>query len=286
MSKFGISVALLTPVEETGAIDLAALAAHAMKMMQSGVAGVTLFGTTGEGASMDGASRAAGVKALLEAGIPAEKVTLGICETAAQDAANEIESASRLGITQFLLMPPCYFKNCADDGLFDWHMQLLNATPSSAKIILYHIPQASGVGLSVPLVGRLAAAAPERIIAIKDSSGSWANAEALLKQGALPVLIGDERLMHRAVPLGASGAICGMANLYPERMIRLFETGEEDKALSDEVTEIVSVPVVPALKAILAERSGEPGWNRLRAPLTPLSATDRAKVLAAVAEVA
>ena len=130
----------------------------------------------------------------------------------------------------------------------------------------------TGVALSPQLVGRLAARFPDQLLAVKDSSGSWGNATDLLSLDAIPVLVGDERLLHRAVAMGGAGAITGMANLYPDRMHRIFSTATEDAVLSAEVTRIVAQPVIPMMKALLAQQTGEPGWVRVRAPLEPLSA--------------
>lgn len=279
MDRFGISTALLTPFLDDGAIDAALLGAHAGAMLSGGADGVTLYGTTGEGASIASAERRVGIEALLSAGVPAERITLGVCATALADAAAQVAGGLNHGITSFLLLPPFYFKGVSEAGLFEWHMELMARTDAAARFILYHIPQVSGVPLPVPLVGRLAAAAPGRVLAIKDSSGDWDNAEALLRQGTVPVLVGDERLLARAARLGAAGAITGMANLYPKRMKRLFDTATEDAALSDEVGRIVAQPVVPALKAVIAARTGIAGWERLRPPLAPLDAAARATLL-------
>ena len=134
--------------------------------------------------------------------------------------------------------------------------------------------------LSVDLVSRLADYAGDRLRAIKDSSGSWENTKALLTT-SVPVLVGDERQLHRGIASGAVGAISGMANLYPARMQQIVQTASADTALCDEVTRIVSVSVIPALKAILAASNREPAWEHMRPPLTPLEVNDRQFVLGA-----
>lgn len=276
MEHFGISVALLTPFTARGELDTARLGTHARSLLDRGVQGVTLFGTTGEGASVGLSERAAGIDALLQHGCPAGAITLGVCATALADALEQVAQGTRRGIQSFLLLPPFYFKGCSDDGLFAWHAELFARADPGARFILYHIPQVSGVGLSVDLVGRLIDHAPDRVRAIKDSSGDWETAAALIDLGKTTVLVGDERLLHRAVARGAGGAICGMANLYPERMVRIVETATEDPELSAEVSRIVAKPVIPALKAVLAARSAEPAWERMRPPLTPLGEAERA----------
>ena len=280
MEEFGISAALLTPFAKNGDIDWPLLCRHANELLENGVNSITLFGTTGEGASISLSERRQGVAELINAACPATKIILGICATSTGDAARQIDDAFELGVRDFLLLPPFYFKHCTDTGLYDWHCELFSRTDPQARFILYHIPQVSSVSLSVDLVNRLAAHAGDRLYAIKDSSGSWENTKALLTT-SVPVLVGDERQLHRGKANGAVGAISGMANLYPDRMNRIVQTANADLALSEEVTRIVSVPVIPALKATLAASISEPTWERMRPPLTPLDVNDRQFILGA-----
>ena len=284
--RFGISTALLTPFEEGSEIDAKSLTAHAQHLLLRGVSSVTLFGTTGEGASVGAAERQACLEAMVSSGIAPGQIVLGIAASATEDAVAQIASAFAVGIKTFLLLPPFYFKGCSDQGLLDWHMQVIARVPEGAQIILYHIPQVTGVPLSVDLVGRIAAAAPGRVRAIKDSSGNWDNTKALLDAGAVSVLVGDERQLHKAAALGADGSICGFSNLYPERLVRLFETATEDLELTAEVTRLVAHPVVPALKVLMAAQSGKASWEALRSPLTPLDADAKAELLDAQAQMA
>lgn len=270
MNPFGISVALLTPFAASGEIDGPMLGAHAKSMMDHGAHGVTLYGTTGEGASIGMNERRIGLDALKNAGIPEQKITLGICATSLSDAVDQIKEGLSRGIRQFLVLPPFYFKGCEDEGLFEWHIALAHAAPQ-ASLILYHIPQVSAVPLSLDLVGRLKATEPDRFVAIKDSSGDWNNTKALLEQNALDVLVGDERHLQKALTLGAAGSICGTANLYPERLLQLYDSKAVDQALCDHVAEIVSLPVIPALKSLLADQCGNTAWKRVRPPLQPLA---------------
>ena len=182
-------------------------------------------------------------------------------------------------MTRFLLLPPFYFPGPTDAGLYDWHAQLFAAADPRAQFILYHIPQVTAVPLTFDLVMGLRAAFPDRVIAIKDSSGNWENGRRLLESGKIPVMIGDERLLHKALAMGAVGSICGMANLHPARLRALFDTHAEDTALSHEVDVIVARPVIPALKLIMARRTGHAGWERMRPPLAALRDVQRAEIL-------
>jgi 4-hydroxy-tetrahydrodipicolinate synthase len=97
MTPFGISVALLTPFTETGEIDLPRLTAHANQVMQSGAHRVTLFGTTGEGASIALAERGPALAALIDSGIAAERIFMGLCATSLGDTLVQVNRHWPLG---------------------------------------------------------------------------------------------------------------------------------------------------------------------------------------------
>ena len=126
--------------------------------------------------------------------------------------------------------------------------------------------------MSFDLIMRLRTSFPDRVLAIKDSAGQWKYTRVLLESGDIPVLVGDERLLHKAAAMGGAGSICGMANLYPARLRTLFDTHVENPNLSSKVDLIVSVPVIPALKHAMVATTGNPDWGHLRAPLRPLNA--------------
>lgn len=249
-------------------------------MLKNGANGVTPFGTTGEGASIAFGERSGAISALIESGVPVEKMTLGLCGSAIGDVVSQVQQGVAFGITGFLLLPPFYFKGLGDAGLFEWHAKLFQATDSKARFILYHIPQVTQVPLSIDLVKRLQKAFPDRVLAVKDSAGQWDNTEALLDSGEIPVLVGDERLLHKAAAMGGAGSICGLANLYPQRMRTLFDTQIEDSALSSDVDLVVSVPVIPALKQAMVSKTGNAGWAHVRAPLQALTGEAHAAIAA------
>ena len=277
--QFGISVALLTPFSEGGAIDTARLASHATDLMARGASSVTLFGTTGEAASIGNGERAAAITALCARGTTPDRIILGVCATAVEQVAAQVREGLSFGIRDYLVPPPFYYSGVCDDGLFDWHSQVLQETGSEPRIILYNIPQVTGVRLSPGLAERLAAAFPEQILAIKDSSGDWSNACSLLNESSLPVLIGDERLLHRAVARGCTASITGMGNLYPERLCRIVSSAREDARVTATVDQVVCGPLIPGMKALLARDKDDPEWERVRPPLAPLGENGRSRLM-------
>jgi 4-hydroxy-tetrahydrodipicolinate synthase len=142
------------------------------------------------------------------------------------------------------------------------------------EVIIYHIPQITLVPISPALVHDLQRTYPHQVVAVKDSSGDWDNTVQLLENPDLAVLIGDERHLAKAAPLGCAGAISGMANLFPQRLKQILASGQRDAALFDLVDAVVTQPVTPAIKAIVGQMYGDESWQRVRAPLeqTPQAA--------------
>ena len=278
--RFGLSVALATPFLSDGSIDHAGLTAHAERCLKHGCDSVTVFGTTGEGASIGHRERETVLDAMAGAGIRDGRLVVGISSTSVEDVVTDVRSAQALGSRGILLPPPFYFKNVSDDGVVAWYSAVFRELGEQARdIILYNIPQLTGVELSVDLISRLRAAFPGTVTGVKDSCCDWSRTEPLLAAHRdIAVLVGDERDLAAAVRLGGEGAICGMANLYPAEMRAIAWTGTDDGRIRELVDLMNDYPVVPAIKALLAHQSGNADWLRVRAPLEELDGSETARL--------
>ena len=275
--RFGLSVALATPFAEDRTIDLPRLVAHGRQSLADGCASLTVFGTTGEGASLGQAERQRALGALVGGGVdPRTQMVIGIASASVEDAIAQGRAGLRLGCPSFLLAPPFYFKGVGDEGLFDWFGAVLEGLgPEASNVILYHIPQVTSVGLSIALVDRLKKAFPAQVKGVKDSSGDWGNAQSLLKHHAdLHILIGDERLLAKAMRLGASGAISGLLNVAPDLMQPLLD-GVDEPRIDAMVEAVLPFAVTAAIKTLVGLRRNDvAAWSRMRAPLVALGETE------------
>ena len=158
-----------------------------------------------------------------------------------------------------LLAPPFYFKGVSDEGLYAWFSSYIEKLGSEARdVILYNIPSVTAITLPVELITRLRQAFPEVITGVKDSGGDWAYTQRLLAAHRdIAILIGDERHLAQGVRMGAQGAISGMANICPDRLIPLVRDGQESEGIVRVVEDILQYPVTPAVKALIAHRTGD-----------------------------
>ncbi len=281
----GVWPALMTPLAADLSIDHARFAAHARQLLEAGCGGVTPFGTTGEGPSFSVAERYAAVDALIAGGVPAARVLVSVSCTAVPDTVALVRHAQDVGAWGVLLMPPFFFKGVSDEGIVDSYRQVLDATADRPlRVVLYHIPPVSAVGLSHAVIAELLRRYPQRIVAIKDSAcdRAWSLglAQAFMRPGAgrIGVHVGNELDLPPMAAHGSRGAVSGLANFMPRTVHRLA-TGPDATRTAGEHAKVQRLlawlggyALIPALKAVMAAQTGDTGWLRVRPPLAPLDA--------------
>jgi 4-hydroxy-tetrahydrodipicolinate synthase len=275
----GIWPALMTPLAADLSIDLARFAAHARHLLEAGCAGVTPFGTTGEGPAFSVAERRAAVDALVAGGVPASRILVSASCTAVPDTTALVRHAQDIGAWGVLLMPPFFFKGVSDEGIVEAYRQVLDATADRLlRVVLYHIPQVSAVGLSHAVIAELLRRYPQRIVAIKDSAcdRAWSVGLAEAFASKIGVHVGNELDLPAMAGFGSRGAVSGLANFMPRTVHRLAAEPDAARTALDHarvqrlLAWLGGYALIPALKAVMAAQTGDAGWLRVRAPLVAL----------------
>jgi 4-hydroxy-tetrahydrodipicolinate synthase len=274
--RFGLSAAMTTPFRSDEALDLSRMAEQAKWCLSNGCNSVTLFGTTGEGASVGMSGREQVLGALSSADINGNDVVYCVAATSVHEALSQGRMALDFGCRGLLLTPPFYFKGVTDEGLFTWFASVLEKLgPAARGVILYNIPSVTQISLSVELIDRLKKQFPGIITGVKDSSGDWEYTQRLLDSHRdLAILIGDERYLAEGVRRGGQGAISGLANVCPAALRPLAMNGQGDERVNRLVDEVLKYPVTPAVKALVAHRTGDAAWLNVRSPFLRVSAVD------------
>jgi 4-hydroxy-tetrahydrodipicolinate synthase len=290
----GVLAPVLTPFAADLAPDVGRFIAHCRWLIGQHAA-LAIFGTNSEAASMSVAERLSLTDALLEAGIPAEKLMPGTGASALTDAVALTRHAAKIGAAGTLTLPPFFYKNVTDDGVFAYYAEIIERVGSGcAPIYLYHIPQMTQVPITLALIERLLKRYPTVIAGAKDSSGDWANSKAMIDAfaaGGFDVFPASESFLSRAMPIGAAGCISATVNVNPAAIHAVYEgwngpTGAALQATADAVRTIFqSVPMIPAMKHAVASFADDAQWRVVRPPLVALDAAAAAKVDAALAEV-
>ena len=284
----GVLAPVLTPMRADLAPDVEKWIAFSRQLLADGCTGLAPFGTTSEANSLGLDERMTMLDALVAAGTPAAKLMPGVGMNAIPDTVKLAAQAARLGCGGVLMLPPFYYKGVSDEGVFRSVAEVIERVGDARlKVYVYHIPPIAVVGYSLAVIERLLKAYPATVVGMKDSSGDWAYQQAVLQ--AFPnfdVFTGSERYLLANLRLGGVGTISAMANVIPDKIRFLYENfrAENADAVQERLdrwrTATRDYAPIPALKEIMATRTGDPAWRTLRPPLVNLSAAATEEMLA------
>ena len=278
----GIYAASLTPCHPDLSCDLPAMAEHCKELISRGCQGIIIFGTTGEGASFSVRERKKVLNSLIKTGLESKKLIPAISCCAIPDVVDLAQDALTNQCAAVLILPPFFYKNVDDAATIAFYREVvLRVNNPDLRIILYHIPQFSGVSITINVINQLLMEFPDQVIGIKESEGNMNLIKEILhKFPDFGLFVGNEHLISEAVRLGAAGAIVGMANAFPELLCSLYASGEGIKQSDDNkkmalIRNIIrQYPFIPALKSMIEKRKGA-AWHTLRPPLLPLDSSQR-----------
>jgi len=280
----GVIAAVATPVEGDGAPDLKRAVKLARHLLENGCDGLNVLGTTGEATSFSLDERRSVMSAYKKEGLPLDRLMVGTGAAAMSDAVALTRHAAELGFAGALVLPPFYYKDVSDDGLVAYIDTLVKATSTRPiPIYLYHFPAMSGVPWHVALIRRLLDSYPFRMAGLKDSSGDMAyarSAAAISKDFA--VFPSNEATLLEARGRAFAGCISATANCNADLCARAWYNGNE-AALKAAVAIrklFDGKALVSGVKALLAHIHGDLALARVKPPLVPFSAADRAALIA------
>ena len=286
----GVLAPVLTPFAADLAPDAGRLVRHCRWLLDHGCAALAPFGTTSEANSLSVDERERLLEALVEGGIPPARLMPGTGCCALPDSVRLTAHAVRRGCAGVLMLPPFYYKAVTDDGLFRAFAQVIERVGDNRlRVYLYHIPPVAQVGIGPKLVERLVRAYPRTVAGMKDSSGDFENTKIvleLLAKDGFDVFVGTEKLLLANLRAGGAGCITATGNVNAAAIDRLFRGWRSPEAdrLQEEVNgvraAVEKLPVIPALKAIVAHHARDPAWLTVRPPLVELASDAREALLA------
>jgi 4-hydroxy-tetrahydrodipicolinate synthase len=291
----GVVPPLVTPLDEGGEVDRASLERLIAFLLDAGVDGLFLGGSSGEVALLDTAQRRAITEIAVGAVAGAVPVLVGAVDTGTRRVVEHARQAAELGADAVVVTAPFYVQPHPDEVIA--HFRAVHAAVD-VPVVAYDIPSAVGTRLTPEVVTALAA---ERVaVALKDSSGDLASFREIRRRvpAEFPLLTGSELLADTAMRLGAAGIVPGLGNVDPHGYVRLYRAavagddaaaaGEQDRLAR--LFTIVSVAdrgrigftagALGAFKVAMALRGiiANPATNL---PLLPLDDTET-KAIAAI----
>ena len=216
----GLNLAVTTPFDADGRVDLHRLEAHLERYLEAGVDGVVLSSGTGMHVYLSreesDALVARGAKILAGRA----RVIVQTSALMVEDVVARTRHAADCGADAVMVLPPFFEGPTDDEGVLGFYA----AAEGGLPIIGYNVPQAVGVGISPALLGRLAEI--PNFCTVKDSSGDLAAQAELIRTGH-PVMNGADPLSPYALFAGASGLIWGGANFAPRLSVSLVRAALE-----------------------------------------------------------
>lgn len=288
----GVIAPVLTPFGEDGAPDADRFIEHAEWLIEDGCTALAPFGTTSEANSLGLDERMELLEDLVDAGIDPAKLMPGTGTCSLTDTVILTEHAVGLGCGGVLMLPPFYYKNPSEEGLFNYFADVIDDIGDDRlKVYLYHIPPVAQVGFTLKLIERLRNEFPDTVVGLKDSSGDWSNMKAILD--AFPgfeLFPGSELYFLDGLRNGSAGIISATANIAAGRLRELYESQKDPGAdkLQAEISAmrktVQSYQMIPMMKGLIAHYRNDPTWAELRPPLTQLSEADMARAIKVLAE--
>lgn len=270
-------VPALTPFDENLDADAGLFTERCAQLLEEGAHGLAVFGTTSEANSLSVDERMSLLESLVGSGIDPAALMPGCGSCAIPDAARLVSHAVGLGCAGVLVMPPFFYRDFSDDGVFAALSEVIErAGDDRLRMYLYHFPKMSGMPVTRAVVGRLLARYPKAVAGLKDSAGVWEDTEAMIREfPGFDVYSGSESLLLRNLRAGGAGCISATANVNARAIRNLVDGFEGDGAdgmqegLGRFRAAFEDYPMIPALKAFMAAKAGG-GWAHMRPPLMPL----------------
>lgn len=293
----GVFSASFTAFDAGGAVDPVRTAAHVRDLIAAGCDGVALLGTTGEANSLSLAERKTVLEAVADSGVDPARLVPGTGVCSAPETIELTRHAYGCGARTVLLLPPFYYPSPSEEGLYAHYARVLDAVAAPGLcVMLYHIPQMSGVPITHGLIKRLLVSHPGIVIGVKDSSGDLEHMRGLVAEfPGLAVFAGADHLLGPLMRAGGAGCITATSNLiapWLAELAREIATGASPsatRALEERITAARNLfqrwPQIAALKAAHALRTGHAGWAVVRPPWLPIDPHQAEALRAAMAEV-
>lgn len=279
---------VITPFKADGSPDAPKLLKQCQWLEANGV-GQAIFGTNSEANSMSAPQKMSTLTALVEGGLKPEHLMPGTGATSIDATVNMTRHAVNHKCAGVLMLPPFYYKDVTDDGLFAYFSEVIQKVGSTAlQIYIYNIPPVTKVTLSLSLLERLAKEYPKTVVGMKDSSGDWSYTESVIKllaPSGFRVYAGSEVFLMRALRAGGVGCISATANVNPKAIADLAAHWRESNADAlqanlDQVRGIFAkYQMIAGMKTAVAHYTKDSEWLRVRPPLTQLSAEQQAQLL-------
>lgn len=216
----GIIPPVTTPLTDAGFFDGPSAETLYTRMLEAGVDGLFLFGSSGEGPVLAPQTRNQALQTAIGVAGGSVPVIAGVLAPGTDQVIELAQTALRLGADGLVVAAPFYYP-ATQPELLAHYRAIGNAV--GLPILLYDIPRATNVKIELETL--LALSEEETVVALKDSSGDMTAFRRLLERrpARFRMFTGSELLVDSALLMGADGAVPGLANVAPELFTQLYD---------------------------------------------------------------
>ena len=232
MKKYhGILVPVVTPLDSPGTVDLPAVRPFFDYMINGGVHGIFILGSTGEGPALSIAEQKKFILESVKVTTSRVPLLVGISGASGMESIELGRFALEAGADAVVAAPPCYIPAENEEEIFNYYKIL--SEEFSGKLFVYNMPALTKVAISPDLALRLLAL--PGVIGYKDSSGILEDLLYVLRESrdlGKAIFVGPEHLTLQAMLAGADGGVNGGANLLPELfsgLVAAVDAGDAEK---------------------------------------------------------
>ncbi|MBP6963467.1 MAG: dihydrodipicolinate synthase family protein [Armatimonadetes bacterium] len=242
----GVIPPLLTPLTDDRRIDEPALRRLVRHVLEGGVHGVFVMGSSGEFPCFDRDDRRRAIEIVADAIGDRVPVFAGISDAGTELAVRNAQDAVSAGADAVVLTMPYYFRLGRDEDVFTHYRHVAGAV--SRPLVMYNIPQTAKTMIGVDAIAQLAEEGT--ISAIKDSSTDFNHFQKLvIRMSGMPefrILQGSEFQMAASMLIGAHGGVLGISNIIPGLCVQLYDAAargdvEQARELQRRVTAVAQV---------------------------------------------
>lgn len=212
---------MITPLLENKQLDLVGLKNLLNHLINGGVHGIFILGTTGEGPSLSYAVRKQLITETCKIVNKKVPVLVGITDTSIDGTMEIADHAKKVGADALVVAPPYYFP-IAQEEMGDYLESLVPMLP--LPFMLYNMPSCTKLHLSMDVVGK---AKELGAIGIKDSSGDLTYLYMLIEEfksdPSFSIIAGTELFLPETILNGGHGSVAGGANFFPRLFVDLYE---------------------------------------------------------------
>ena len=223
----GIFSPTITPLDEKERVDELGFVNQLNRLIDNGVHGIYLLGTSGEFTTLTNTERERAMDIATKAVGGRVPIICGVMDTSTQRVIENIETATQFGVDAVAATPGYYYPSTDDADLIQFYQVVAGST--ELPVFIYNIPSTVKTAIKPQVVAELADAC-DNIVGIKDSSGDWTNCLNLLAlfgdRTDFAVMLGSHTAIGAAVLFGADGGVVSISNVAPKESVALYNAAK------------------------------------------------------------